>query len=79
MVQGNKIPGFSHPDTAPLYVLGTLLSNTFLHKEIREKGGAYGAGCSVSPMKGVMNMWSYRDPNIVDTLDTFARMNLNDL
>lgn len=79
VVQGHKIPGFGHPDTAALYVLGTLLSNTFLHKEIREKGGAYGSGCSVSPMKGVMNMWSYRDPNILETLDTYARIHLDDV
>lgn len=43
------------------------LSNNYLHREIREKGGAYGAGCSVRSLMGSMTLWSYRDPNILET------------
>lgn len=47
------------------------LTNNQLHREIREKGGAYGAGCSVRSFKGALNMWSYQDPNILKTFNVF--------
>jgi Zn-dependent M16 (insulinase) family peptidase len=34
-----------------------------LHKEIREKEGAYGAGVQNDPHKGTLSIFSYRDPN----------------
>jgi len=46
-------------------VLADYFANGYLHREIREKGGAYGAGCSVRSFKGVMNLWSYQDPNVL--------------
>lgn len=33
---------YAHEDAAPLTVLGQLMNDAFLHREIREKGGAYG-------------------------------------
>lgn len=39
------------------------MSNEILHREIREKGGAYGSGCRVGD--GVINFFSYRDPNLM--------------
>src|SRR5690606_36249605 len=34
----------THPDAAPLVVLGNVLRNGFLHRAVREQGGAYGGG-----------------------------------
>ena len=62
--------GYSHPDLASLIVGAKVMSSCFLHREIREKGGAYGGGCSVSS-DGVFGMTSYRDPRLQGTLDTF--------
>lgn len=45
------------------------MSNEILHKEIREKGGAYGGGCKMGD--GVINFYSYRDPNLSKTLDAY--------
>ena len=45
------------------------MSNDALHKEIREKGGAYGGGCRSGD--GVINFFSYRDPNLHKTLNAF--------
>jgi len=39
--------------------------NTLLHREIREKGGAYGSGIRVDRLNGIANIFSYRDPNTV--------------
>lgn len=63
---------YSHKDFAPLQVMAKLLSLKFLHVEIREKGGAYGSGLSVTS-SGLLNFFSYRDPNAMKTLDTFDR------
>ena len=60
-----------HPHTAPLTVASKLLSSIFLHKEIREKGGAYGGGSSHGD--GQFAFYSYRDPNSLATVDAFRR------
>jgi Zn-dependent M16 (insulinase) family peptidase len=63
---------YTHEDAAPLLLLGQALSTAFLHREIREKGGAYGGGASASPLSGRFGFTSYRDPNTIQTLDTFV-------
>jgi Zn-dependent M16 (insulinase) family peptidase len=42
-----------------------------LHREIREKGGAYGGFALYSPEDGLFCLASYRDPHIVSTLKAF--------
>ena len=44
---------YTHEDSASLFLLGQAMSASFLHREIREKGGAYGGGASASPIDGV--------------------------
>eukprot|EP00123_Amoebidium_parasiticum_P018496 comp24222_c3_seq1/m.44621 comp24222_c3_seq1/g.44621 ORF comp24222_c3_seq1/g.44621 comp24222_c3_seq1/m.44621 type:complete len:1016 (-) comp24222_c3_seq1:414-3461(-) len=58
-----------HPDNAPLKVLTKLLSAKYLHREIREKGGAYGGGLGLN--SGVLGFYSYRDPAVDSTLRAF--------
>lgn len=41
----------------------------YLHREIREKGGAYGSGAVANG--GLWNFFSYRDPHVTRTLDVF--------
>ncbi|XP_076452447.1 presequence protease, mitochondrial-like isoform X2 [Babylonia areolata] len=60
---------YTHPDRPVLTVLGTLLSRMYLHREIREKGGAYGSGASTGD--GVFTFFSYRDPHSTQTLKAF--------
>ena len=43
----------------------------YLHREIREKGGAYGGFALYSPEDGLFCLASYRDPHIVSTLNVF--------
>jgi hypothetical protein len=42
-----------------------------LHREIREKGGAYGGFALYNPEDGVFCLASYRDPHILRTLSVF--------
>ena len=63
----------SHPDAAPLSLLGGVLRNGYLHRAIREQGGAYGAGASQDSQSGAFRFFSYRDPRIEGTLDDFDK------
>ncbi len=55
-----------------LFLLSSLLSKDFLMKEIRILGGAYGTGASLS-RTGILTFYSYRDPNLENTLNAYAR------
>ena len=60
-----------HADAAPLTVLGHYLRNGFLHRSIREQGGAYGSGAGQDSSNAAFRFYSYRDPRIEGTLDDF--------
>ena len=60
-----------HADSAALTVLGGVLRNGFLHRAIREQGGAYGGGASQDNQSGAFRFFSYRDPRIAETLSDF--------
>ena len=66
-----KTVSFTHPDSAALLVLSNYLRDTFLHRELREKGGAYGGYAQAGIGNGTFYFGSYRDPNIVRTYDVF--------
>ncbi len=63
---------FLHEDYAALSVASKLLYLKYLHREIREKGGAYGGGALLNS-GGVLSFFSYRDPAFTATLDTFEK------
>lgn len=60
-------------DNAVLHVLAGFLRNGFLHRVIREQGGAYGAGASQDGDSASFRFFSYRDPRLDGTLDDFDR------
>jgi len=62
-----------HPDAAALTVLGGFLRNGYLHRAIREKGGAYGGGAGQDSVNGVFRFFSYRDPRLSETLSDFDK------
>jgi len=61
----------AHPDAAPLTVLGDFLRNGYLHRTIREQGGAYGGGALQDSGIAVFKFFSYRDPRLKETLNNF--------
>ncbi len=62
-----------HPDAAALMALGGFLRNGFLHRSIREQGGAYGGGAGYDGNACAFRFYSYRDPRLADTLLDFDR------
>ncbi|KPJ76156.1 MAG: peptidase M16 [Deltaproteobacteria bacterium SG8_13] len=62
-----------HEDAPSLAIISKILRSRFLHREIREKGGAYGGFALYNPEDGLFCLASYRDPHIVATLQVFEK------
>ncbi len=62
-----------HPDVAGLLVLAKLLRACYLHRELREKGGAYGGMATYDAQLGLFSMLSYRDPHLLRTLQVYRQ------
>jgi len=61
-------------DLAPALLIAThLCEHLVLHKEIREERGAYGGKASFSALSGNFLFYSYRDPYIAATIDSFFK------
>ena len=61
----------AHADAPALLVLGHFLRNGYLHRAIREQGGAYGGAAGYDPDSGAFRFYSYRDPRMEETLADF--------
>jgi presequence protease len=62
-----------HEDSPVLAVIAKILRSMYLHREIREKGGAYGGFALYNAEDGLFSFGSYRDPHIVETLKVYDR------
>jgi Zn-dependent M16 (insulinase) family peptidase len=60
-----------HDDAAALMILGGFLRNGFLHRAIREQGGAYGGGAGYDGNACAFRFFSYRDPRLAETFADF--------
>lgn len=67
-----KTVPYNHADSPALLVLSKLLRACYLHREIREKGGAYGGFASYSASEGLFSFLSYRDPHLERTLKVYS-------
>jgi Zn-dependent M16 (insulinase) family peptidase len=72
---GASIPTVTlgHPDAPVLAVISKILKSNYLHREIREKGGAYGGFAIYNSEDGIFSFGSYRDPHIINTLNVFEQ------
>lgn len=71
--QSFKTVRITHEDSPGLAVIGKLLRSLYLHREIREKGGAYGGFATYNSEEGIFSFGSYRDPHIVRTLSVYDK------
>jgi len=62
----------AHEDAPALAIIAKMLRSLFLHREIREKGGAYGGFALCNSEEGLFGFASYRDPHIKRTMDVFS-------
>ncbi len=64
---------YIHKQAPALHIAAFLFDNLTLHTAIREQGGAYGGGASYNAMSGHFYFYSYRDPNIFNSLEAFGK------
>ncbi|OGR11965.1 MAG: peptidase M16 [Desulfobacula sp. GWF2_41_7] len=69
--QSFKTVQINHKDSPGLSVISKILRSLYLHREIREKGGAYGGFAIYNTEEGLFSFGSYRDPHIQRTLDVY--------
>ena len=70
---GKVLPtvSYAHPEAPSLCIASSLFDNITLHRLIREQGGAYGGGSSSNSLGGTFYFHSYRDPNLIKSLEAF--------
>lgn len=66
-----KTVRMKHEDAPCLALISKILRSMYLHREIREKGGAYGGFAIYNPENGLFSFGSYRDPHIIRTLEAY--------
>jgi len=71
VAQTFKTVRMEHEDAPAISVISKILRSMYLHREIREKGGAYGGFALYNSEDGTFNFCSYRDPHIVSTLRVY--------
>jgi Zn-dependent M16 (insulinase) family peptidase len=69
--QSFKTVRINHEHSSGLAVISKILRSLYLHREIREKGGAYGGFALYNTEEGIFSFGSYRDPHIRRTLDVY--------
>ena len=52
-------------------MIANYLRLAWLWEKVRVQGGAYGGNCSFDRRSGLFSFTSYRDPNLLQTLDIF--------
>ena len=52
-------------------VIQHYLNTTWLWNKVRVQGGAYGGSCALDRHAGLFTFTSYRDPNLLETLDVY--------
>lgn len=62
---------YTDPDAPCLSILAQLMNDTFLHRHLREQGGAYGGGAASNVSAGTFSFYSYKDPNLFSTLEAY--------
>lgn len=70
VLKGANYKDLGYEWSGKISVLGQILSTDWLQNQIRVIGGAYGGFSSFGP-SGNMFFGSYRDPNLVESLDNF--------
>ncbi len=71
--RGLRTVAYKDPRSPLLLIATELLENCSLHKEVREKGGAYGSGASYAPHTGNFNFYAFRDPHLSKTIAAFQK------
>jgi presequence protease len=71
VAKGDDLIRLGYVPNGATSVIENYLRATWLWEKVRVQGGAYGGFCSVDLRSGVFAFLSYRDPNLLNTLDIY--------
>jgi Zn-dependent M16 (insulinase) family peptidase len=71
VAKGTNIFTYGYKPGGSVHVITRFLRTSRLWEEVRVKGGAYGVYCTFDRLSGMLNFLSYRDPNIMKTIEAF--------
>jgi Zn-dependent M16 (insulinase) family peptidase len=71
VAKGADIVRLGYRPSGATSVAMTYLNTGYLWDKVRVQGGAYGAGSGFNEVTGSFVFTSYRDPNLIKTLDTY--------
>jgi Zn-dependent M16 (insulinase) family peptidase len=69
--KGADLYGLGYRFHGSALVITGYLRNSWLWERVRVQGGAYGASCLFNRHSGILTFVSYRDPNLVETLEAY--------
>jgi len=68
---GNLYEDAGYDLAGAAYVINKHIGNSYLWDKVRVVGGAYGGFCDFSPHNGMFTYLSYRDPNVLSTVEAY--------
>jgi Zn-dependent M16 (insulinase) family peptidase len=71
VVKGGDLRRVGAEPTGASAVVQHYLNTTWLWNKVRVQGGAYGGSCALDRRAGTFTFSSYRDPNLIQTLDVY--------
>jgi Zn-dependent M16 (insulinase) family peptidase len=71
VVKGANLSHLGFAANGSTHVVKSYLDINWLWHKVRVQGGAYGGGCVLDRRAGLFAFYSYRDPNLLATLDVF--------
>jgi Zn-dependent M16 (insulinase) family peptidase len=71
VAKGTNIMALGYKPSGATAVAMTFLNTGYLWDKVRVQGGAYGAGSGFTELTGNFVFTSYRDPNLLQTLDAY--------
>ncbi|WP_374626011.1 insulinase family protein [Devosia sp.] len=71
VAKGASLKALGFEPTGATAVAIKHLNTTYLWDKVRVQGGAYGGSSGLDPFAGTFAFTSYRDPNLIDTLDVY--------
>ncbi|NJM39627.1 MAG: hypothetical protein HC853_02075 [Anaerolineae bacterium] len=69
--KGANLFDLGYPLHGSINVISNWLRTSYLWERVRVQGGAYGGFCTFDSRSGVWTYLSYRDPNLLKTLDNY--------
>ncbi len=71
VAKGANLYDFGYNYHASVSVITNYLRTTWLWEKVRVQGGAYGGFCGFDRRSGLFSYTSYRDPNLLQTLENY--------